>query len=560
MIELNDRVSFLKKSHLFHNLTDDQIEQVAAALTEAAHPAGGVIFEEGKVAEGFYLIYSGGVGVTRTRKGNVEQLAEFMSGDYFGELEVARRVPRLATVSAREDTILLTLSDANFIKLIKEYPRFKNNLAIAISSRRLARKLRFKWLQEGEVIYFLARRHPVLLWQSFFLPVLLLFLPVFLFWLGRVVSSKLVIGVGIAVLVFDLLWTVWKWIDWGNDYSIVTNKRAIWLEKVIGLYESRQETPLINIVIVGVETSAVGRSMDYGNVNVRTYVGRIVFPNIQHPTEAEALINELRERTRSASHQLELEAMKQKLRNRMGLPSKDVSRPIETQTVKVQTFYKPNLLQMLTSKFFSLRSENKDTITYHKHWVVWLQQTYKAWLAILVLVGMMVFGSFFLKSPSNSSLNILTIELDTILSLIMIAAILWLIYEWVDWSNDIFQVTSENIIDIDKRPLGREERKVAPLANILSTGYERVGLMGVLFNYGKVSITVGGAHMAFEDVFDPAGVQQDIDNRRSAYLLQRKMEADKAEQERMADWFITYHNNSDEFRAGGEQKPGGSVQ
>ena len=49
-------------------------------------------------------------------------------------------------------------------------------------------------------------------------------------------------------------WAVWNYIDWGNDYYILTNQRVVWLEKVVGIYDSRQEAPLSTVLSVGVET------------------------------------------------------------------------------------------------------------------------------------------------------------------------------------------------------------------------------------------------------------------------------------------------------------------
>jgi hypothetical protein len=63
--------------------------------------------------------------------------------------------------------------------------------------------------------------------------------------------------------------------------------------------------------------------------------------------------------------------------------------------------------------------------------------------------------------------------------------------------------------------------------------------------------------MAFEDVFDPAAVQQDIDNRRSARIFKKKADVDAAERDRMADWFTTYHRSVEEFRREEEEQKSG---
>jgi CRP-like cAMP-binding protein len=557
-IEQNERIAFLKKSHLFRSLTDEEIGEVAGCLKEESHPAGEAILKEGDTGDLFYLIFTGQVRVTQRSRGGEKQLAVFVEGDYFGETGAGKRRPRNATVSALEETTLLTLTGEDFSKFVKRFPKFKSNIHIAVSSRRLARMLQFKWLASDEVIYFLARKHVVFLWRALLWPILALIIPAILFWWGRTNNEATLLWMGVGALALIFIPIIWIRIDWGNDFYIVTNKRAIWLEKVIGLYESRQEAPLENIVFVGVKTNAFGRIFDYGAVNVRTFIGRIVFHRVQHPADAEALINELRERKRSVSRRTEIEAMKNSLRSRLGLPTQGPVQPVKPPEIKIPSPYRPSLWQILSSRFFALRSEYRDTITYHKHWFIWLRQTIKPWLGFFGLIAMIIYTTFVL-SPPETPLTLLTLEVDTILGILLIADILWLIYEWVDWSNDMFQVTPDNILDIDKKPLGKEERKSAPLESILSTSYERLGILGLIFNYGTVYITVGGAQMEFEDVHAPAAVQQDIDDRRSARMFKKKAAEIAAERERMADWFAVYHETAERTRReAGPQEPGGS--
>ena len=119
------------------------------------------------------------------------------------------------------------------------------NFDIMMDSRKLANELQFKWLAENEIIYFLARKHVFLLARSMVTPVLLIFPALLVIWFAFLIPlpamALTVGGVGGFVLVLDILWGIWRWVDWGNDYYIVTNQRVIWLEKVVGLYDSRTE-------------------------------------------------------------------------------------------------------------------------------------------------------------------------------------------------------------------------------------------------------------------------------------------------------------------------------
>jgi hypothetical protein len=119
----------------------------------------------------------------------------------------------------------------------------------------------------------------------------------------------------------------------------------------------------------------------------------------------------------------------------------------------------------------------------------------------------------------------------------------------VDWSNDIFQVTPEQILDIDKTPLGQVTSDIASLDNILSIEYKRIGILALLFNYGTVYITVGGGRqMSFENVFNPSAVQEDIERRRVERINKKEQETVKAERERTADWFAAYYHNEQQLR------------
>jgi topoisomerase IA-like protein len=146
----------------------------------------------------------------------------------------------------------------------------------------------------------------------------------------------------------------------------------------------------------------------------------------------------------------------------------------------------------------------------------------------------------------------------TILIIVLIGSFIWWVYNYWDWSNDIFQVTLEEIFDIYRKPLGREEKRSAALDNILSTEADRRGLLQIIFNYGNVYISIGKTQMDFFDVYNPTAVQLDIDRRRMARIERNRQAEVLAERERMAEFFTMYHQNTEELRSDQEsqQRPG----
>ncbi|MEW6400480.1 MAG: cyclic nucleotide-binding domain-containing protein [Chloroflexota bacterium] len=556
MIDVKTRMALLNRMHLFNQMGDEELAGISHVLDEKNYGPEAVVFQRGDEPDGFYMVYSGRVKVTRPRNRGQDFLAWLVKGDYFGEEAMFQNRKRSATVTTVENTTLLFLSRNDFESLLKKYPQLKPNFQVAIKSRQLARQMRFKWLGPREVIYFIARRHYIKLIQALVGPVLFVVLPIFLFFWSFLTNAVTPGVVGVIVLVGTLLWGTWNVIDWSNDYYIVTNQRVIWLEKVIGIYDSRQEAPLSTVLSVGISTDMLGRTFDFGTVTVRTFVGKIVFDFVTYPDEAAAIVREHWERSKEGGVRAQKEAMKNAIRAKLGLTvhtkaeNEDV--PVKVELPNPQ---KMSALRVVLSNLFKLRVESSGTITYHKHWYVLLLQTWKPIAAILFLFIAGLWRTWDLwQKPGETVFSFVdgTFSVDTMLlaiPIIMLPMAGWLVWEYADWKNDIFQVTPDEIFDIDKKPLGNEERRAAQLENILSTEYKRIGLAGYALNFGTVYISVGGTTMAFEDVMDPAGVQADIDRRRMARMDAKREESAKQDRERMATWIAAYHNNLDEFNA-----------
>ena len=555
MIDIYSRIAFLKKIHLFRGLEEEELAMVADQLEEIPYVSGDVVYKQAAKADGFYLIHSGSVRIASKQKGRERILATLVPYDYFGFMEILERKHRIGTATAVADSLLLRLSRENFEKLFKQSPQFQLNLDVAARSRRLANSLQFKWVARDEVIYFLGRKHFVVLLRSLILPFLALFVPAFLlfFWVETSLSLIVLFAASMSFGAI-VLWIIWLVIDWGNDYYIVTNRRVVWLEKVIAVFDSRQESPLNTILAVAVETDLLGRSLDYGDVVVRTFVGKIIFRNVSHPRQAQYMIEEYWNRTKEQAVGVEKEAMKVALRQKLGLP---VPTPPPAPPPKQADFPRQRgvsrILRYFGADRLRLRYEEGDSVVYRKHWFILLRQAWPPLLGVLSIMGLFFYRLYLLfRSDTEAFVSLQNgLSVDAwagALVILFFPMLAWLIYQVVDWSNDVFQVTNEQIIDLDKKPLGTQTRNVSQLENILGTESKRVGILGELFNFGTVYITVGGTKLAFEDVIDPATVQSDIDRRRMAQAARKREKETAAERDRLAEWLAAYHLNADRFR------------
>ncbi len=543
----------LKDLHLFVELRDEQIAEIAAWFTPQNLPGGETLYSAGEPGDSFYIIQQGRVGATRLVAGEKETMAIFERGDFFGEEALLYNEPRLATITAEEPTILLRLDSEQFYRLLHDYPEVRANLVRAAQTRRIIRSRRFEWIRDDEVIHQIARKHGAILvfylLGPFLLGVLSLVIvfqavglePTTTAWFGWLILASFL---GAA----SILWGIWGWIDWGNDYYIVTDQRAVWVEKVIALYESRDEAPLNTILSVNVRTTLLGRMLGFGDVVVRTFTGQITFRSVGNPRLMADAVEEYWHRAQRRSERKEAEKMEQAIRDHLGLAEGEPRHGFAPEEITPQPSPpderpkpKKGLLERFLGNFFDVRIEEGDIITFRKYWTVLVRKTWLPTLGILGVALLMVAYAIlyyfdFISFPSP----LILLPGGFLIILLLLP---WWLYQYVDWRNDIYQVTDRHIFDIERRPLGTEVRKSAPLESILSLEHRRVGLLGYLLNYGNVTINIGEAKFVFIGVHDPARVQQDIFNR--MYSLRSKKEEAEAsrERERIAEAINMYHRN-----------------
>lgn len=556
MIEIKELVIFLDKMHVFNGLDEGQLAGIATKLVEKEYAAGAEVFKRHDKPDGFYMVFKGRVKVTvpDAEKGE-RQVATLYRGDYFGEEALFENRTRSATIAAMENTTLLFLSRTGFDSLLIQYENLKPNFMVSIKSRRLARSTNFKWLGKNEVIYFIARRHKIRLLQALIVPFFAMLGAFGLVFAGVFLNTMIPLAIGSVLAVGILLWSIWNIIDWSNDYYIVTNQRVIWLEKVIGLHDSREEAPLGTILSVGVETDVLGRILKYGNVIVRTFVGKLEFDHVDHPVQAADMIREYWERTKAITNRSQMDVMKDTIKQKLGLPVE--KRQVELAPVvpmDEEKVLKTPLWLLALQNFMQLRLEEGGKIIYRKHWLILFRQGWKPiGLALLLFLFFLwrVVNIAFTPELTFFRLNAANFYVpDSALIYVFVLSFPiggWLWYEYTDWKNDIFMVTNDEIFDIDRKPFGQEERRSAQIENILSTSYKRAGFIPYIFNYGTVNISVGGTQLAFEDVMDPAAVQADINRRRAARIVQKNENAGKDDRERFATWIAAYHQNINEF-------------
>jgi CRP-like cAMP-binding protein len=116
---ISEKIEKLKNVPVFRELTRKEILVVDALLHERAYEKDEIIFEEGDVGHGIFIILDGKVRVKSSSSKLLEKAApEFGPGEMLGELCLFDEAPRNATAVAVERTLAVALFQAEFSSLL----------------------------------------------------------------------------------------------------------------------------------------------------------------------------------------------------------------------------------------------------------------------------------------------------------------------------------------------------------------------------------------------------------------------------------------------------------
>jgi CRP-like cAMP-binding protein len=135
MLTTIEKVLALKKVDVFAAPPDKTLAAVAGLLEEVPVSAGQTVFEKDDPGDGLYLVVDGEVRVHREEH-TLNHLGE---GDVFGEMALLDAEPRMASVTAVADTLLLRLAQGPFFELMDDRPEAARGIIRVLSQRLRAR-------------------------------------------------------------------------------------------------------------------------------------------------------------------------------------------------------------------------------------------------------------------------------------------------------------------------------------------------------------------------------------------------------------------------------------
>lgn len=525
---------FLHSSFPFNLLDESELEEIITLFGKIQLPAGMVIYRQGDIPDHFYVILSGNVQLSLPRSQESAKTWGLQVGDSLGCEVLRTNLYRLTDAVCETDVELLRIDQAALQGLCKEIPVLHDALKLTLQTFLLRNKLDLPWLGKEEKVSLISRRHPFFL----FLRIILfcsLGLAGFGLLLALAFTAKgFLIGVFILALLALLLggiFAAWAALEWTNDYFIITRERVLVQKKLIGFFDSRQESPLSAILSTGLDTSFIGRMIGYGAINLRSYTGNLRFKNLPSVHLIYELLESQRHRTDKENRHQNQDDMRELLQQRLkrgAVPLHPIPEGV-ADSLNMSMYQSGSLLD-LAARFFGLRHKKESSVVYRTHWWILLKKTIIPGLLLIGIILLVVL-KFIGLMPLASDTLIYTLALVTV-----VGAWGWWLYQYIDWHNDIYVITPDQLVDISRRPLGSEQRRSAPIKNIQTVEFMRKGIIGLVLNYGTVRIQIGNEELTFDNVYDPASIQAEI----FAYFKRNSEKLKRLDQQKMADWISAY--------------------
>jgi serine/threonine protein kinase len=107
-IDIQEKWTTLRYLHFFKDFNDNQITEVVNASDWREYQKGDVIVNEGDKETSFFILAKGGVEVLKKDK----VIGTMKQGDCFGEISFITKKPRGATIVARTDVTLMSVSSS----------------------------------------------------------------------------------------------------------------------------------------------------------------------------------------------------------------------------------------------------------------------------------------------------------------------------------------------------------------------------------------------------------------------------------------------------------------
>lgn len=542
-------LSHLKNLPLFQKATPAELALIAPVVETFRLYPNEYVFRQGQPSRGMYVLVEGRGVLTQTNPDGTESsVAEMRAHQYVGDTALFAPGTEKLSLRVVETALVLFLSRERFAALLAQHPELALNIGVSGAPNQPARGKLFPDQRPDERVVRMVHRHWWVIAARSVIPALIAFA------LG--ILGFLVLGTGLQVLIWGgaaammVAWVIFAYLDWRNDYVIVTDQRIVFVEAMLLRFQTHvRDTPLNRIQEVNydIPPDPFARLFNYGRLNISTAggAGRVVLDYVPNPRELQEVVFTTRQIRTEAARQQNQNVIDSRLDQVLGSAAgggnappalTDRSPGPQPATNSPPAAGARQQHGWLATRMIGPRGE----IIYRKHLSVWLLYVIWPTMAIVGALGLMLMSLLFM---GQGALGL--IELAAGVFMMVVGGVWFYLADW-DWRNDYYIVGSDTISIIHKRPLWlRDEKDEILITQIDNVVSNKVGITDSILNRGDVRIVLVGDDRAqgklFRHVYRPEQIQAEISQRRAEALERVRNREAEQQHQTILDYLAAYH-------------------
>jgi hypothetical protein len=535
--QTDELMEFLRSVLLFGRLQDDDLRVLIGLVARETVQSGHDVFRQSDDDQTLYIVYAGQVRLIHIDPTGVpNDVGLAQPARMLGESSLLLAEPHDVTALALTEVVTLAFKRDTFMPLREQNPRLWGRLN---PSEPVAKRLNaphYGWQAADEAVVLFTRQHWWGLLRRMFFPLIaLLGIAALLIVIEQSLPSLLGLGVVVGVLILGGI-VLYVYVDWRNDYWVVTNRRIVHVDELVFIRKKRDEIPLPSVTQVQYERHGIAAAiLDFGDLEVETFTGNIGMRDMPAPMHIKAEVQDEVEKLRARERAAERKGIRDDLKKRIVANEMvEVAPPPPEEPPPLRPAISFGLFRYFFPKLVDVQG---DSIIWRKHWIIlWRREV---WSTLLIIAAALAFLNWY-----NGASPLGTLLDDGawwIWPFILggLGAWWWWVFE--DWRNDEYLLTGNRVIEINRTPFSlNEKRRESPLSDFQSTELKIVGPWQKLLRYGTLIVKLPGAQVDFKDIVDPAAAQTEITKRLNAHNTQRAEREAQARRNELTDWFAAY--------------------
>jgi membrane protein YdbS with pleckstrin-like domain len=540
---------------IFARFTPEQRMRLVGFFSHNRYPNNHLLIQQNEAADSLWVLMPDSKAIIDALdKDGGNMLDTVVTGPtYFAETALLGQFPQDSTVEADVGSEWLRLHWRDFdyydqvepadLRALLQVRTPREGLLVGKEARR-----KYPWLQPGEVVVYFSRRH----WVAFLIKNFLTFIFIGLVIVFGVVGWALpglqvwVVGTVLVLLILAGIALAWGVVDYMNDWLVVTNRRVVYQEKLLFVHAWRKEAPLEQIQSVDFIRNFIGRWLGYGTLIVRTAGtgGEIAFNYTTNFDQLRGVIKGQQAQRKQQTVAQSKMGIHRQLEKRLGLMVEPPSRITRVQPPAPTPAEESWWDKLRGRRGLGIRWQEGNRIIWRKHWMALLPRIGWGWLTpfmiILLGTGFWAISTRQLPPEWEPLANVF----QWFLLVFVVAFLLRLAWVIVDWYNDTYEVSDNEVVNMRRLPFGlREDRRSAPLGRIQNVEMRIPSPIHWLLDYGNVVIQTAAEFgtLIFYSVPNPRAVADEILARMEK--AQKRQEEDEARRraQDLPDWFEMYN-------------------